>query len=433
MDHFLAFFSGYVSILCGCAIVMNDDVIIKVEGLWKRYGLPLVPAVRGLVHRLRSGKGSISNEGGPWALRDVSFEVKQGETLGIIGRNGAGKSTLLKILAGVTPPTRGQIEVRGRVFPMIELNAGIHPELTGRENVHLLAAIMGLSRQEVEAKVPEIEEFTELEEWFDQPVRKYSSGMLARLGFGVAMNVEANVLLIDEVMAVGDLVFQRKCYDRIEQLHSSKVTILLVSHSIRQVERLCSKTMWLRNGAIAMYGDVQKVCDSYYSHSSQQMADITQRSAGTAPQWVGTGEVEVIDIKLLNHANREISAVLPLDYLRIRVAYEAREEIVNPIIGINFYPPEMFLLSAFTTENCLQGKIILKGSDYFDCTIPRVPFLPGSYLIGIRIKARNNRTVYQGDHLAQLHIDYSPDTKTDFGLVHTDVEWDFNHCSDMET
>ena len=369
------------------------------------------------------------NDKGPWALRDVSFEVRRGETLGIIGRNGAGKSTLLKILAGVTPLTRGFVDGCGRVFPMIELNAGLHIELTGRENVRLLGTIMGLSRREIEAKMPEIEEFCELGEWFNRPVRMYSSGMLARLGFGTAMNVDADILLIDEVLAVGDLAFQRKCYDRVEQLRSGKITILLVSHNIRQVERLCSQALWLHDGTVAMLGDVQKVCNSYYLNSASQIADSSQRHAEAAPQWVGTGEVVVTDVRFLNSKNEQISAVLPLDYLRIRVTYEAREELVNPIIGINLYPPEMILLSAFTTENVLREGIVLRGSGYFDCTIPRIPFLPGSYFVGIRIKARNNRTVYQGDHLAQLLVEYSLDTKTDFGLVHTDVEWNFDHCS----
>jgi len=168
---------------------MTDEVIIKVENLWKQYGLPLPMIFKNVGQNLR-GK-SLSSED-YWALKDVSFEVRKGETLGIIGTNGAGKSTLLKVLAGVTPATRGKVKFQGKIFPMIELNAGIHPELTGQENVRLLGAIMGLSRIEIEEKLPAIEEFTELGEWFNKPVRKYSSGMMARLGFGVAMNVDTD-------------------------------------------------------------------------------------------------------------------------------------------------------------------------------------------------------------------------------------------------
>jgi len=236
---------------------MSNDVVVRVDGLWKRYGLPLKPALRRLANRLRAPMTAThaSRDGDLWALRDVSFEIHRGQTLGVIGYNGAGKSTLLKVLAGVSPPTRGSVEVQGRIFPMIELNAGVHPELTGRENTYLLAAIMGLSRREIEVKMPEIEEFTELGDWFDRPVRMYSSGMLVRLGFSVAINVDADILLVDEVLAVGDITFQRKCFDKIEQMQNSGNTIVFVSHAIRQVERLCDKVLVLDEGRQIAFGD----------------------------------------------------------------------------------------------------------------------------------------------------------------------------------
>ncbi len=190
---------------------MSDDVVIRIEGLWKRYGLPLPAVIRKGWNLVRHGHLESGNgDHGPWALRDVNLEVRRGETVGIVGRNGAGKSTLLKVLAGVTAPTRGRVEIRGRIFPMIELNAGLHMELTGRENVRLLGAVMGLSRREMESRLPDIEEFTELGVWFDKPVRTYSTGMLGRLGFGVAVNIESDVVLIDETFAVGDLKFQKQ-------------------------------------------------------------------------------------------------------------------------------------------------------------------------------------------------------------------------------
>ena len=190
---------------------MSDAVMIRIEGLWKRYGLPLPEIVRRGWNLLTNKNESSADLGdGPWALKDINLEIQKGETIGIVGRNGAGKSTLLKVLAGVTTPTRGRVEIRGRLFPMIELNAGLNMELTGRENVSLLGAVMGLSRRGIESKLPDIEEFTELGDWFDRPVRMYSSGMLARLGFGVAVNIESEVILIDETFAVGDLKFQKQ-------------------------------------------------------------------------------------------------------------------------------------------------------------------------------------------------------------------------------
>jgi ABC-type polysaccharide/polyol phosphate transport system ATPase subunit len=191
---------------------MSEDVVIKVDHLWKCYGLPPSPDFKGVLKNIKNGRPLFyaPNDSGPWSLSDVNFEIKKGEVLGVIGRNGAGKSTLLKVLAGVSPATRGSIAVKGRVFPMIELAAGMHLDLTGRENVRLLGAVMGIPYFEMEANVPKIEEFCELGEWFDRPVYQYSSGMAARLGFAVAMHVNADVLLIDEVLSVGDFLFQKK-------------------------------------------------------------------------------------------------------------------------------------------------------------------------------------------------------------------------------
>jgi len=248
---------------------MNPETAIRIEGLWKRYGLPIAPALRRRVRAWRrrandsSGTPDCAIDAGPWALRDISLTLRHGDSLGIIGRNGAGKSTLLKVLAGVTPPTRGTMYIGGRVFPMIELNAGLHPELTGRENVRLLAAIMGLSRSETAGKIPEIERFTELGAWFDRPVRTYSTGMLARLGFGVAVNVDSDVLLVDEVLAVGDLRFQNKCLARIKDIHKRGRTVLFVSHNLDQLQYLTGRAILIESGRVIADGDPLSVLNAY--------------------------------------------------------------------------------------------------------------------------------------------------------------------------
>lgn len=240
---------------------MSNDVTIRIEGLWKRYGLPLPAFVHKGLNYLK--KKTPDNGGGPWALRDVSLEVRRGETVGIVGRNGAGKSTLLKVLAGVTGPTRGRVEIRGRIFPMIELNAGLHMELTGRENVRLLGAVMGLSHREVESKLPEIEDFTELGEWFDRPVRMYSSGMLGRLGFGVAVNIESDVVLIDETFAVGDLKFQNKSLARVKEMRESGATVLLVSHSLETLQFVARRGILLEQGKLLAAGSALEAINEY--------------------------------------------------------------------------------------------------------------------------------------------------------------------------
>ncbi|MBF0284078.1 MAG: ABC transporter ATP-binding protein [Magnetococcales bacterium] len=226
------------------------NTVIDVVGVWKRYGPPL-PAFLAALARWRGG-------GLPWALQDLSFHARPGETLGIIGRNGAGKSTLLKLLAGVTPPNRGSVRVEGRIFPMIELNAGIHQDLTGRENVRLLGAVMGLGRREVIRRMGEIEEFCGLGAWFDRPVRMYSSGMLARLGFAAGAHVEADVLLMDEVMAVGDINFHNRCLQHLEEVRARGRTILFVSHAMPRIRRLCDRVLVLEGGRALFLGATEE-------------------------------------------------------------------------------------------------------------------------------------------------------------------------------
>jgi len=244
---------------------MADSASIRVEGLWKHYGLSARPGI-GQLARAVVGKVSpqVGDEAsGLWALRNLSFEVKRGETVGIIGRNGAGKSTLLKVLAGVSPPSRGRVEVHGRVFPMIELNAGVHPELTGRENTYLLGAIMGMPRRRMASLLPAIEEFVELGEWFDRPVRTYSSGMVARLGFGVATRIESDILLIDETFAVGDLKFQNKSLARIKELRESGATVILVTHSLDMLQFVAQRGIVLDEGAIVAQGSALEGLRAY--------------------------------------------------------------------------------------------------------------------------------------------------------------------------
>lgn len=198
-----------------------------------------------------------------WALCGVSFTVRKGEAVGIIGRNGAGKSTIFKLMSGVMAPDRGKIKVRGKISPLIELEAGLHPELTGLENIYLNGAIYGMNKGAVDEKLEEIILFSGLGQFIHVPIRTYSSGMHARLGFSLAVNVDANILLIDEVLSVGDAEFQTRCYDKIKQLKSNRVTIVYVSHNLRSVVDLCDRAIWLDKGEIKMEGDPQEVVSIY--------------------------------------------------------------------------------------------------------------------------------------------------------------------------
>ncbi|HET8721377.1 MAG TPA: ABC transporter ATP-binding protein [Nitrospira sp.] len=257
---------------------------IRVKGLWKHYGLSAHAGIGQLVRAVITQGGSQPGDEdvGAWALRDVSFEVKRGETVGIIGRNGAGKSTLLKVLAGVSPPSRGRVEVRGRIFPMIELNAGVHPELTGRENTYLLGAIMGMPSSRMTSLLPEIEEFVELGDWFDRPVRTYSSGMVARLGFGVATRIESDILLIDETFAVGDLKFQNKSLARIKELRERGATVILVTHSLDMLQFIAQRGIVLDAGAVVAQGSALEGLRAYEQLVfGKERLRIGQRGHGT--------------------------------------------------------------------------------------------------------------------------------------------------------
>jgi ABC-type polysaccharide/polyol phosphate transport system ATPase subunit len=287
---------------------MSSDIVIKIEGLWKRYGLPIPDVLGKFRSLLGSANSAARNSGaGNWALRDVNLEVRRGETIGIVGRNGAGKSTLLKVLAGVTAPTRGRVEIRGRIFPMIELNAGLHKELTGRENVRLLGAVMGMSRREIESRLPGIEDFTDLGEWFDRPVRMYSSGMLSRLGFGVAVNVQSDVILIDETFAVGDLKFQNKSMARIKEMRESGVTVLLVSHGLETLQFVARRGLLIERGRLLAEGSALDAINAYEKlvfRADQEHGELRARSR------ISTEEVNVYSARLYDAEGRTLQEVV---------------------------------------------------------------------------------------------------------------------------
>jgi ABC-type polysaccharide/polyol phosphate transport system ATPase subunit len=245
----------------------DDPNVITLEHVSKRYYLrsqrpeELKTAVLHLPAFLRSDRGRRPF----WALDDVSLGIRKGESLGVIGPNGSGKSTLLKIVADLAPPTKGKVYVNGRISALLELGAGFHPQITGRENAVLNAVLLGLSKKEAEERLPEIIDFSELHDFIDQPMRTYSSGMYIRLGFAVAVHVKADVLLVDEVLAVGDTQFQQRCFDHIERLRREGVTIVVVSHDLGAVTRFCDRAVLLQHGRIQVDGPSQPVVHEYLS------------------------------------------------------------------------------------------------------------------------------------------------------------------------
>jgi len=309
-----------------------SDVAIRVENLSKKYilqhqvgGRSRYVALRDvLAHKAKSlfrkNRMDASREEF-WALKDVSFDIKQGEAVGIIGRNGAGKSTLLKILSRITKPTKGRIEIEGRVASLLEVGTGFHPELTGRENIFLNGAILGMRRAEIKKKFDEIVAFAEVEKFLDTPVKRFSSGMYVRLAFAVAAHLEPEILIVDEVLAVGDMEFQKKCLGKMEQVtEKGGRTVLFVSHNMDLISRLCSKAILLHAGKIETAGEVGHVTREYISHAGKLSNEFVAANKTRALRWLAL--------------DRE---ALMQDRLVVKIGYRFSSKVVNPNFGIVVY------------------------------------------------------------------------------------------------
>ncbi len=290
-----------------------------------------------------------------WALRDLSFEVRRGETFCVIGENGAGKSTLLQLIAGILTPSAGRLSVNGRVSALLELGAGFNPEFTGRENVHLSAAILGFSPREIAAKYPSIVEFAEIGEFIDQPVKTYSSGMAVRLAFAVAIHVDPDILLVDEALAVGDIYFRQRCMRKVHELRAAGVTIVFVSHSMSDVKALGDRTLWLDGGRVRQLGDTARVVAGYMAAMAEKDAaylKLARRPAAAAareferrppPEIIetipnidhrhGSGRAEVLGIAVVDPQGRPLATLEPESTVVVRISVRARDAIARPNVG----------------------------------------------------------------------------------------------------
>ena len=290
-----------------------------------------------------------------WALRDITFEVERGETFCIVGENGSGKSTLLQIVAGILAPTSGRVDVRGRVSALLELGSGFNPEFTGRDNVYLNAAILGFSTPEIDRIFPRIEAFAEIGSFIDQPVKTYSSGMLVRLAFAVAIHMEPEILIVDEALAVGDIYFRQRCMRKVHELRSRGITILFVSHAVGDVKALGDRTMWLDGGRIRAIGDTDHVVSQYlaamvekdtaYLRLRQQETPAREETV-TAPEVVteipnidhryGDGRAEVLGIAVLDPYGRKLGLLQPGEPIIVRISVKARDHLAQPNVGFMF-------------------------------------------------------------------------------------------------
>lgn len=340
-----------------------------------------------------------------WALRDVSFTVERGSSVGLIGTNGAGKSTTLKLISRIIQPSSGTIAVRGRVTALLELGAGFHPELSGRDNIYLNGAVMGLTRKEIDDKFDRIVEFAELEDFVDVPLKDYSSGMQARLGFSTAIHFDPEIVLLDEVLSVGDQAFQQKCVDRIRRLRRKKVTMLFVSHSVETVMSTCNKAIWLDHGRLRMAGDAVSVCNAYHEYSlikaaEAQAQDVTDDADATQngrldenpidglnqEGRLGSGEARITKVEFLDAAGRPGRLTRTHAKLTVRLHYHARRRLEHVLFGIAFFHVQTGTHLAGPNNGFNNYPIeAIQGRGYVDYIISDLPFLPGDYEVDVSI------------------------------------------------
>jgi len=344
------------------------------------------------------------------ALDGVSFEVPKGTTFGVIGENGSGKSTMLKLLAGITKPTRGTLRVEGRVSALIELGAGFHPEISGRENVAINGIMLGLSRRQVEERFDDIVAFAELERFIDAPVKTYSSGMYARLGFAVAIHVDPDVLLIDEVLAVGDEAFTRKCLDKIGEFRRRGKTILLVTHSLGLAEKMCDDVLWLRHGRVAGQGDPKRVVDAYLTYvaggeeallrGEHPPADMAAAAPAAAPgeasapegyregRW-GSREVEITAVRLLDDRGQERHVYVPGESLAVTLSVAARAPVEDFVFGVGVFAADG--TSVYGTNTHIEDfkPRRLEGAAEVTLLLQDLRLVEGTYLLDVAAHRRD--------------------------------------------
>ncbi len=340
-----------------------------------------------------------------WALKDVSFEIAPGESVGLVGPNGAGKSTTLRLIAGITRPTSGEISVNGRVSTLLELGAGFHPELTGRENIFLYGSILGLSRREVQKAFDSIVAFSELERFLDTPLKRYSSGMYVRLAFAVAAHVYPDILLVDEVLAVGDAGFRQKCMDRMAELLQAGTTLLFVSHSSHMVQTVCQRAIYLRGGKLIKDGESSAVL-RMYEHDLRRARTIAAQTTHEADD-VSSEALEITDISVLDLQGRHREAFEYFDGAKIQVRYRAHTPVERPILHIRLFRDDG--VACFTVRsnqpNAQLTDITLAGEGEFALRIEPLQLYGGAYRAQVAITDRSNAAVMARGHSPWFQVD----------------------------
>ncbi|HET9187273.1 MAG TPA: ABC transporter ATP-binding protein [Acidothermaceae bacterium] len=392
---------------------MSDPAVV-VEGVSKRFRLYHQRNQSLKAALMRGGRAKYEEF---WALRDVSFEVPEGSMFGLMGVNGSGKSTMLKCIAKILRPDNGNITARGKLSALLELGSGFHPELSGRENVYLNGSILGLSKRELDARFDEIVDFAGVEQFIDQPVKNYSSGMYVRLGFSVAINVDPDVLLVDEVLAVGDAAFQDKCMEKFADFRRAGKTVVVVSHAMGTMRTLCDRVAWLDGGRLVEVGRPDELIDRYIDEGHAQRG-----GAGDSSRW-GSGEATLTSVSFVDARDAQTTKVRTGDEATIRLTYDVRQRIDKPVFGLAIETLEGVYVWASNTRDADYVPDCIEGEGVVEFHIPRLMLLPGTFDISASIVDFSTTHVYDfRRHCYRFDVD--PGTPRESGgLVSLGGDW----------
>lgn len=353
-------------------------------------------------------------------LNDISFTINKGDSVGLIGRNGCGKSTMLKMLTKIYYPNKGKITINGKVSSLIELGAGFHPDMSGRENIYINASVYGLSREEIDKRVDKIIEFSELRDFIDNPIRTYSSGMYMRLAFAVAINVDADILLIDEILAVGDSNFQTKCFNKLKELQKEGKTIVLVTHSMGSIKDFCNKCIWIEKGSIVSNGDTEIVTKQYIKYMTKEALekgiDGTNKVADSDN--FGTKDVEIIDVRLYSN-NTKVNSINTNDPLDIVIDYKTKKQFNNLVVGVAIKESDKETIVYYTNTNFDNKKLKISNQGSITLHFDNVILQKGEYFIGISIRDDKHTPLDIRKHYVRFDVYSNVNSSGKFILNHS--------------
>lgn len=438
----------------------GDEAIITAENITKGFKIYYDKGHNIKERALYRGRGRYEKRE---VLKGISFEVRKGEAVGLIGSNGCGKSTTLKLLTGIMYPDSGSIRMKGRVSALIELGAGFHPDMSGRENIYTNAAIFGLSRKEVDACIDDIIAFSELEEFIDNPVRTYSSGMYMRLAFSVAINVKADILLIDEILAVGDAAFQAKCFNKLREIKGTGTTIVIVSHSLSQIEQICERSIWIMDGKIRMEGPPREVHAEYMAFMSEKVdksrtaaekkespkkeeeAQKTQAAeqpesepvtesgdteTGTEPEekdpqkpngkrW-GSREAEMTSVEVLDAQGNACTLFDPLEDITVRIRYRSHTRLEDVVLGLAIYRTDGVYIYGTNSILDRKGIVTLDGTGVIDLKMHSVGLNQGVYAVDLALHRPDG---FSYDFWRNTCTFTISEKRSEVGIISLDHEW----------